>query len=197
MTDKDKMKLSSLLEIFLKEPGMEGMYMVDTWCKYEAEMRRLFVGLKEELDSNRWIPVSRQLPENGNPVIVTARRNDGARGYFIYKACYNAPQTHTTEDYGWDSEYIDSEYDEENDCFWVPECWFEDNAIEDNGNYMLDDEFDILAWQPLPEPYKAEIDCSKCIKGEDVNGAIKCKVTNEVLGSGKIITCLMYEEVSE
>lgn len=103
-----------------------------------------------------WIPVTERLPENDNPVDVTARRKDGARGYFIYKAHYVAPHTQTTEDYGWENDSFDVEYDEEKDCYWIPECWYEDNAIEDNGNWILNDEFDILAWKPLSEPYKEE-----------------------------------------
>jgi hypothetical protein len=106
--------------------------------------------------NNRWIPVSERLPENENPVEVTARRKEGAKGYFIYKAHYIAPHTKTTEDYGWEESNVDCEYDKENDCYWVPECWYEDNAIEENGNWILNDEFDILAWKPLPTPYKEE-----------------------------------------
>jgi hypothetical protein len=122
--------------------------------KDEIESCDLAISALQQQLNNGWIPVSERLPENDIPVIITARRKEGARGYFIYKACYNAPHTHSTEDWGCDTEYIDTEYDEENDCFWVPECWYEDNAIADNGNYIIDDEFDVIAWQPLPEPYQ-------------------------------------------
>lgn len=114
----------------------------------------LAISSLEQQLTNGWISVNERFPENDNPVEITARRKEGARGYFVYKAHYLAPHTKTTEDYGWDSDYTDWEYDEENDCYWIPECWYEDNAIADNGNYMLDDEFDILAWRKLPEPYK-------------------------------------------
>jgi hypothetical protein len=130
----------------------EESYVID-WNEQEKATKLAISALTQQLN-NGWIPTSERLPENDNPVIVTARRKDGARGYFIYKACYNAPHSHTTEDWGWDTEYVDTEYDEENDCFWVPECWYEDNAIADNGNYILGDEFDVIAWKPLPETYK-------------------------------------------
>jgi len=125
---------------------------------YQDDFRRnlILIDALEKQLTNGWIPVSERLPENDNPVEATARRKEGARGYFIYKACYVAPHTQTTEDYGWDIGNVDGEYDEENDCFWVPECWYEDNAIADNGNYILDDEFDILAWRELPEPWKGD-----------------------------------------
>jgi hypothetical protein len=128
-------------------------------CTLEmAKAQETAISALEQQLNGGWIPISERLPENDNPVEVTARRKEGARGYFIYKACYVAPHTQTTEDYGWDIGNVDGEYDEENDCFWVPECWYEDNAIADNGNYILDDEFDILAWRELPEPYKEDKD---------------------------------------
>ena len=124
----------------------------------------VFAGLEKDIDlailalqqqlTDGWIPVSERLPVNDNPVEITARRKYGARGYFVYKAHYVAPHTQTTEDYGWERDSLDVEYDEANDCYWIPECWYEDNAISDNGNYILDGEFDILAWRELPEPWK-------------------------------------------
>lgn len=51
--------------------------------------------------NNGWIPVDSK-PDSDRPVEVTARRKTGGRGYFVLKACYVAPHTKTTEDYGWD-----------------------------------------------------------------------------------------------
>jgi hypothetical protein len=129
------------------------LYDYNVYGIKEHHVRTALECMTQQLN-NRWIPVSERLPSDENPVDVTARRKEGARGYFVYKAHYIAPHTKTTEDYGWDSDYTDWEYDEENDCYWIPECWYEDNAIADNCNYILDDEFDILAWKPLSEPYK-------------------------------------------
>jgi hypothetical protein len=43
-------------------------------------------------------------------------------------------------------------YDEENDCYWVNECWFE-SSYEADTNWVLTDE--VIGWIPvsaLPEP---------------------------------------------
>ena len=114
--------------------------------------------------TNGWIPCVERLPGNDNPVLATARRKNGARGYFIYKACYVAPKTKTTEDYGWDIDNVNVEYDEGKDCYWIPECWYEDNAVEDNANWILDDDFDVVAWQPLPEPMEVSDGQSRNVK---------------------------------
>lgn len=144
-------------EIYNSIDAIKTLYNYNVYGIKEHHVRTALECMSQQLN-NGWIPVSSgKLPENDNPVEVTARRKEGARGYFIYKACYIAPHTQTTEDYGWDIGNVDGEYDEENDCFWVPECWYEDNAIADNGNYILDDEFDILAWRELPEPWKGDI----------------------------------------
>jgi hypothetical protein len=111
------------------------------------------ISCMEQQLNNGWIPVDSK-PDSDRPVEVTARRKTGARGYFVLKACYVAPHTQTTEDYGWDIGNVDGEYDEEKDCYWIPECWYEDNAISDNENWILNDEYDILAWRELPESWK-------------------------------------------
>jgi hypothetical protein len=60
----------------------------------------------------------------------------------------------TTEEYGWRDYEGETIYDEKNDCFWVPECWYEANAVDDNLNYIIDDDYVVTHWMPLPEPPK-------------------------------------------
>jgi hypothetical protein len=62
----------------------------------------------------------------------------------------------TTEDIEWREYEGETEYDEENDCFWIPECWYEVNAIDDNGNWVIDSEYDVTHWMPLPERPKED-----------------------------------------
>ena len=80
----------------------------------------------------RWIPVSERLPDPETEVLITARRK--------YKSGR------------WVD--IDGEYDEENDCYIVPEGWWENRHFNPDEVYnnLVDDE--VIAWMPLPEPYR-------------------------------------------
>ena len=48
---------------------------------------------------------------------------------------------------------IESEYDEENDCYIISEGWWENRHFNQDEVYnnLIDDE--VIAWMPLPEPY--------------------------------------------
>ena len=73
-----------------------------------------------------WIPVGERLPESDKAVLVSAKcKTFGFR--HTLKAAHIGHHEATTEDYGWQEYEGDTEYDEENDCFWIPECWCEDN----------------------------------------------------------------------
>jgi hypothetical protein len=47
-------------------------------------------------------------------------------------------------------------WDDENDCGIIPEGWYEYHEYNPDGvlNYEIGDK--VIAWMPLPEPYKAE-----------------------------------------
>ena len=47
----------------------------------------------------------------------------------------------------------ETEYDEENDCFWIKPCWYEVNVVDDNPNWELTCCI-VTHWMPLPEPPK-------------------------------------------
>ena len=57
----------------------------------------------------------------------------------------------TTDDYDW----RDCEYDEEKDCYCVKECWYEVNVVDDNPNWIIDSDYDVTHWMPLP-PFPTE-----------------------------------------
>lgn len=103
----------------------------------------------------RWIPVNEKLPESQKPVLVVAE--DKTFGYKrTLKAAHIAEHECSTEDYEWQEYEGETVYDETNDCFWIPECWYETNAVENNGNWILDYDYRITHWQPLPKPPKEE-----------------------------------------
>jgi hypothetical protein len=103
----------------------------------------------------RWIPVSERLPESQNPVLVVAV-SKGMGLPYIFKAAHINHHEITEDEYGWTDGEYDSEYDEENDCFWIPECWYECNAVEGNTNWVMDEDYTITHWMPLPQPPKGE-----------------------------------------
>lgn len=103
----------------------------------------------------QWISVEDELPESQKPVLVCAK--DKTFGYKrVLKAAHVGYHECSTEDYEWQEYEGGTEYDEEKDRFWIPECWYETNAIENNGNWLLCDDYEITHWMPLPEPPKEE-----------------------------------------
>ena len=103
----------------------------------------------------RWIPVTERLPESQYPVLVVAV-SKGMGLPYIFKAAHINHHEITEDEYGWTDGEYDSEYDEENDCFWIPECWYECNAVEGNTNWVMDEDYTITHWMPLPEPPKGD-----------------------------------------
>lgn len=102
-----------------------------------------------------WISVKDRLPKTQKPVLVCAK--DKTFGYKrVLKAAHVGYHECSTDDYEWQEYEGDTEYDEEKDCFWIPDCWYETNAVEDNGNWILNDDYEITHWMPLPEPPKEE-----------------------------------------
>lgn len=104
---------------------------------------------------NKWISVKDRLPESQNPVLVVAV-SKGMGLPYIFKAAHINHHEITEDEYGWTDGEYDSEYDEENDCFWIPECWYECNAVEGNTNWVMDEDYTITHWTPLPQPPKGE-----------------------------------------
>ena len=103
----------------------------------------------------KWIPVTERLPQSETIVLVSALTKG-----FTYRhtlmAAHIGHHEFTTEEYGWHEYEGETEYDEEEDCFWIPECWYEVNAVEDNGNWVIDSDYEVTHWMPLPEPPKGE-----------------------------------------
>ena len=103
----------------------------------------------------QWIPVTERLPESEKIVLVSAKSKTLGYRHTLMVA-HIGHQEFTTEEYGWQEYEGETEYDEENDCFWIPECWYEVNSVEDNGNWVIDSDYDVTHWMPLPEPPKGD-----------------------------------------
>lgn len=101
-----------------------------------------------------WIPCSERLPEAEERVLIFAKRKYKGGGFrnIITTAIYE-DGTVLENDSNWHWEDIDGEWDEEEDCYIIPEGWWEDKQYNPDGvlNYAVDDK--VVAWMPLPEPY--------------------------------------------
>ena len=105
----------------------------------------------------RWIPVAEQMPPVETEVLITARRRYTSGTYMeIVTTAMYEDGTVLENDSCWNWIEIDGEWDEENDCYIVPNGWWENRHYnpDDVYNNVVDDE--VIAWMPLPEPYREE-----------------------------------------
>lgn len=107
-----------------------------------------------------WISVEDRLPENEQDVIICVERryySDPNRlARIIVKAFYTDGK-HDTEHsaYSWDSDYMDMEYNEENDAYLIPEGWWE--SVEYGEEFSAVSDY-VTNWMPLPELPEGEKD---------------------------------------
>lgn len=102
---------------------------------------------------NPWISVKDRLPEHEVDVLVCVTRkhySDHSKDIrFVAKAFHTDGKTNTENSrYGWSSQYIDMEYDEEADAYIIPEGWWESVEYEDE--FSAVDDF-VTHWMLLPE----------------------------------------------
>lgn len=104
---------------------------------------------------SKWIPCSEELPVVEEEVLILAKRKwrGGGFKYVVTTAIYE-DGTMRENDSIWSWQDIDGELDEEEDCYIIPEGWWEYRHYnpDDVYNNAVDDK--VIAWQPLPEPYK-------------------------------------------
>ena len=126
--------------------------LLDRACQYRLFSDHL---LANGVTVQRWIPVTERLPDSERIVLVSALTKTFRHRHTLM-AAHIGHHEFTTEDTDWREYEGGTEYDEENDCFWIPECWYEVNTIDDNGNWIIDSEYDVTHWMPLPEPPKED-----------------------------------------
>lgn len=105
-----------------------------------------------------WIPCSERLPKNEQEVEITYVNKHWKTGEPLYFTCraFYTDGTMTTEDsnYVWND--IDNwEYTENFDAYIIPEGWWEGVSFAEEF-YPVDKP--VIAWMPLPEPYKESED---------------------------------------
>lgn len=102
-----------------------------------------------------WIACSEKMPPVETEVFIVAKRKycGGEVKYITTTAMYE-DGTVLENDSCWCWQDIDGEWDEENDCYIIPEGWLENRHYnpDDVYNNAVDDE--VVAWQPLPKPFK-------------------------------------------
>lgn len=118
-------------------------YTHENECKECAEEHRQLAELLKELkqlrDKTRWIPVSEKLPKDLEEVNITYINH-------VPEPCYNdikdKPFTAT-------GVYFNGQW-----YWWSAICT---DILAVYGNYsdnLIDDDIEIIAWQPLPDPYE-------------------------------------------
>lgn len=100
-----------------------------------------------------WISVEDRLPECQQRVLAYYSNEFGKKR--IELACYIPPKTVKSEDYLSDEAEGCEWYDEENDCYWVNEGWFEDSWEADT-NWAIT--VPITHWMPLPKTPGAKME---------------------------------------
>ena len=124
-------------EVYTNGSDLIPVFRVEQWLEYDNKLRKIETDTAYECGkhANKWIPVSERLPEERGDYLVT--------------------QKATFTDYVYISVigYAHNLYD-------VDEYDFADKKRP--GWYEYDSEWgyrecdDVIAWMPLPEPYKAE-----------------------------------------
>lgn len=112
--------------------------------------------IDEQPKVGEWIPCSERLPENEQEVEITYVKKHWKTGeplYFTCRAFYTDGTMNTEEsDYAW-NETDNWEYNENLDAYIIPEGWWESVSFAEE---FFSVDVPVIAWQPLPEPYKGE-----------------------------------------
>ena len=105
--------------------------------------------------NNGRILCSEHMPTVETEVFIIAKRKfkDGDYKYIRTTAMYEDGKV-SENDSCWFWQDIEGEWDEENDCYIIPQGWWESRHYnpDDIYNNAVDDE--VVAWQPMPPEYK-------------------------------------------
>jgi hypothetical protein len=108
----------------------------------------------EAQQTNSWVPVTERLPEAEKEVEATTERRMGDKTFRLTCRAFYEDGTIWSDDSGycWGN-FDDAEYDEEHGDYKISKGWFE--AVTYAEEFRAIDDF-VIAWHPLPEPWKEE-----------------------------------------
>lgn len=128
-------------------------------CCYDKAINKAVEIVKQAAAeyNNGWIPCSEKMPPVETEVFILAKRKL-RNGDYVYIRTTAMYEDGTVSEYDscWNWEDIDGEYDEENDCYIVPEGWWEQRHYNPDGVYNNEVDDEVIAWQPLPENNRRE-----------------------------------------
>ncbi len=155
-----------------KKAYFQGFYECEGKSEYDADLNKVTqlafdeaieivkqeakkFGTDINVGSNGWIPCSEKMPPVETEVFILAKRKfkNGDCRYIRTTAMYE-DGTVLENDSCWRWEEIDGEWDEENECYIIPEGWWENRHYNPDEVYnnAVDDE--VIAWQLLPPEYQ-------------------------------------------
>lgn len=123
-------------------------------CQQYTDQRIVSDVLEKYVNVNDdgWIFCNEHFPTVETEVLIVANRKykGGDSQYIITTAMYE-DGTVLENDSCWNWEDIEGEWDEENDCYIIPEGWWENRHYNPDEVYnnVVDDE--VIAWQYLPQ----------------------------------------------
>lgn len=119
----------------------------------KTQVAHLLKQLNEEQCKHRWIPVEERLPELGEPVWATVKHSEWINDY-EYDWVPAEEKIYHPESYGvYKAEYIGEGIWQFADNY---NEWIYCDAVEKEERNLGNVYDTVIAWQPLPEPYKPE-----------------------------------------
>lgn len=112
------------------------------------------------MNNQNWIPVSERLPEGNIKVLVTGREYSKylkKYRYVRFIARYISKYLIKVCDMWTECDDDDmQDHNESDDEYYAKDGWYE--SVENWNDYtdLYVSDYEVIAWQPLPEPYKEE-----------------------------------------
>lgn len=109
--------------------------------------------------NNGWIKCSENMPLPETEVLIVAKRKfKGGDFYYIITTAIWENGTIREIDSCWNWYDIEGEWDEEEDCYIIPEGWWEYKHYNTDECYNNEVDDEVIAWQYLPDFCEEEIE---------------------------------------